>query len=78
MDTQEHAIHPVWIHLIPTSLYPRREEKTFASQETTLTTRPWLLGQLKLPCWMVKLEARRAGPQEMINFYRDSCVIFYW
>ena len=27
MDTQEHAIHHVWIHLIPTSLYPRREEK---------------------------------------------------
>ena len=24
MDTQEHAIHHVWIHLIPTSLYDGR------------------------------------------------------
>ena len=28
MDTEEHvAIHHIWIHLIPTSLYSRREEK---------------------------------------------------
>ena len=28
IDTQDHAIYRVWIHFIPTSLYPRRE-KTF-------------------------------------------------
>ena len=54
MDTQDHAIYHVWIHFIPTTLYPRRE-KTFwselesnpgplASQATTLATRPWLHG----------------------------------
>ena len=58
MYTQEHAIHHVWIHLIPTSLYPRREKTIWselelnpgplASQATALTTRPWLLGQICL------------------------------
>ena len=57
MDTQDHAIYHVWIHFIPTSLYPRREKAIWselelnpgplASQATTLTTRPWLLGQTK-------------------------------
>ena len=55
MDTQDHAIYHVWIHFIPTSLYPRREKTIWselesnpgplASQATALTTRPWLLGQ---------------------------------
>ena len=26
MDTQDHAIYPVWIHFIPTSLFLRREK----------------------------------------------------
>ena len=30
MDMQEHEIQHVWIHLIPISLYPRREEKHLA------------------------------------------------
>ena len=51
---QDHAIYHVWIHFIPTTLYPRREKNISseldmnpgppASQATTLTTRPWLLG----------------------------------
>ena len=55
MDTQDHAIYHVWIHFIPTSLYPRREKTIWSelqsnpgpldSQATALTTRPWLLGQ---------------------------------
>ena len=55
MDTQDHAIYHVWIHFIPTSLYPRRRKNIWselklnpgplASQEIALTTRPWLLGQ---------------------------------
>ena len=55
MDMQDHAIYHVWIHFIPTSLYPRREKTIWselelnpgppASQATALTTRPWLLGQ---------------------------------
>ena len=54
MDTQEHTICRVWIHFIPTSLYPRREENIWSELEsnpgplvalaTALTTRPWLLG----------------------------------
>ena len=58
MDTQDHAIYHVWIHFIPTSLYPRREKTIWSelesnpgpliSQATALTTRPWLLGQYKL------------------------------
>ena len=57
MDTQDHAIYHVWIHFIPTSLYPRREKTIWselesnpgplASQATALTTRPWLLGREK-------------------------------
>ena len=49
-DTQDHAIYHVWIHFIPTTLYPRREKTIrselelnpgpLASQATTLTTRP--------------------------------------
>ena len=53
MDTQDHAIYHVWIHLFPTSY--ARGEKPFglelesnpgppASQATALTTKPWLLG----------------------------------
>ena len=49
MDTQDHAIYHVWIHLLPTSNAPG--EKPFghelesnpgslASQATALTTRP--------------------------------------
>ena len=55
MDAQDHAIYHVWIHFVPSSLYPRREENILsepisnpgplASQATALTTRPWLLGQ---------------------------------
>ena len=55
MDTQDHAIYHVWIHFIPTSLYPRRRKDIWseqesnpgplASQATALTTRPWLLRQ---------------------------------
>ena len=54
MDTQDQAIYRVWIHFIPTSFYPRREEKhlsepepnpgPLASQATALTARQWLLG----------------------------------
>ena len=55
MDTQEHAICHVWIHLFPTSY--TRGEKPFglelesnpgplASQATALTTRPCHLGQV--------------------------------
>ena len=54
MDMQDNAIYRVWIHFIPISLYPRREEKTIgsdlvsnqgplASQATALTPRPCLL-----------------------------------
>ena len=56
MDTLEHEIYHVWIHFIPSSLYPRREKTTWselklnpsplASQATALTARPWLLGQM--------------------------------
>ena len=53
MDTLDHAIYHVWIHLFPTSY--ARGEKPFglelesnpgplASQATALTTRPCLLG----------------------------------
>ena len=55
MDSQDHAIDHVWIHFIPTSLYPRREKIIWselesnpgplASQATLLTTRQLLLGQ---------------------------------
>ena len=46
-DTQDHAIYHVWIHFIPTSLYPRREKTIWSeldpgpldSQATALTTR---------------------------------------
>ena len=57
MATQDHAIYHVWIHFIPTSLYLRGEKTIWselesnpdplASQATTLTTRPRLLGQIK-------------------------------
>ena len=30
MDTQDHAVYHVWIHFIPTSLYPRREKTILA------------------------------------------------
>ena len=54
MDTLDHAIYHVWIHLFPTSY--ARGEKPFglelesnsgppASQATALTTRPCPLGQ---------------------------------
>ena len=56
MDMRDHAIYHVCIHFIPTSLYPRREKTIWsgqesnpgplASQATTLTARPWLLGQV--------------------------------
>ena len=50
VDTQDHVIYHVWIHLFPTSYYAR-EEKPFglevesnpgplASQAITLTTKP--------------------------------------
>ena len=52
VDTLDHKICCVWIHITPTSLYLRREEKIWpelelypdplASQATALTTRPWL------------------------------------
>ena len=58
MDTQDHAIHHVWFHFVPTSLYSRREKTIWselesnpgplASQATAQTTRPWLLGQVGL------------------------------
>ena len=58
MDTQDHAIYHVWIHFIPTSLYPMRRKNIWselesnpgplASQATALTTRPWLLGLSKI------------------------------
>ena len=58
MDTQDHTLYSVWIHFVPTSLYPRREKTIWSelesnagpltSQVTALTTRPWLLGQMML------------------------------
>ena len=49
MDMQDHSIYHVRIHFIPTSLYPRREEKQLelnpgplASQATPLTTRSYV------------------------------------
>ena len=55
MDTQDYAIYHIWIHFIPTSLYPGREKALWselesnpdplASQVSALTTRPWLLGR---------------------------------
>ena len=58
MDSQDHAIYHVWIHFIPTALYPRREKIIWselesnpgplASQATALTTRLLLLGHIIL------------------------------
>ena len=55
MDTQDHAIYRVWIHVNPTSVYPRREKTLGLSWNWTQvlllhkqllrTTRPWLLGR---------------------------------
>ena len=64
MDTQDHAFYHDWIYLFPTSY--ARGEKPFslelesnpgplASQATTLTTRPWLLG----PQWLVLIMVSR-------------------
>ena len=60
MDTQDH----VWIHFIPTTLYPRREKTIWselelnrgplASQATALTTRPWLLSSTNFKCYLVE------------------------
>ena len=57
MDTLDHATYHVWIHFIPTTLYPRRDKTIWselelnpgphASQAIALTTRPWLLGLLR-------------------------------
>ena len=65
MDTQDHAIYHVWIYFIPVSLYPRRRKNIWyelelnpgplASQVTTLTPRPWLLGQ-NVPVNLTDLE----------------------
>ena len=33
MDTQGHAIYHVWIHFIPTSLYPRRNKNIWSELE---------------------------------------------
>ena len=34
MDPQDHAIYSVWIHFIPTSLYPRREKTIWSELES--------------------------------------------
>ena len=34
MDTQDHAIYHVWIHFIPTCLYPRREKTIWSELES--------------------------------------------
>ena len=54
----DHEMYCVWIPLIPTPLYPRREKIIWselesnpgplASQSTSLTTRPFLLRLLRL------------------------------
>ena len=33
MDTQDHTIYHVWIHFIPTSVYPRREKTIWSELE---------------------------------------------
>ena len=77
MDTQDHATYRVWIHFIPTSLYPRREKTIWselelkpgplASQATALTTRPLLLGQEVERC-LVKSSDYFFGGTQLLCF----------
>ena len=86
---QDHVIYHVWIHFIPTTLYPRREKTIWselelnpgplASQATTLTTRPWLLRQqnkyLKREKW---LTFKSFGPRWCSSDFSILCLCLHW